>query len=616
MSERPHAGADHVTRRRFLGASVALTATVAAATALRCGDGKRRTQTTATPSPGPEPSRVPVATRGGVARVYNFAAMQYDTLDPHLTQMGPVVDMHAAVYSRVLRYDDERSLKIAPDLAAAMPEQPDETTYIIRLRENLTFHAAANHRYAYPKTAGRALTADDVKSSIERQMNRNSAQRSRFFRAGNWSVVDKMDVRDPQTLVITTKSPVAPFLSFLAGRHAFVIPREVADRTDQITNVNAIIGTGPFMLESFEAQREIRLRRNPSWFARDDAADDIGAGRPFLDGYEAFFSPQEDTFQRVAFERRIVDSTAFGDSAALGLERKTNLADIALDETDAGGMLACRLLLDRAPFRDDRVRRAIHLAIDRSALADLIYPQLDGKASAKLTGAIAPAMDAFAIAPDDLRRRPGYRTDAAGRDADRTMAKQLWTAALGDGAVNELRVLFTGVPKIIPDRGIDALVRQLRDVLGVNVNTATDGTGHALIAASYLRNIEGATEGVVPFTFALEDGGVDLDDWLYPQFRSGQPMNTYRLQDPQLDALLDKSRAEFDNDARRKIGLDAQDYLLAKVNARLEICAPIERRLTWGYLRNHPVPMWYGSTQALADVWLDTAHPAWRPRPT
>ena len=63
-------------------------------------------------------------------------------------------------------------------------------------------------------------------------------------------------------------------------------------------------------------------------------------------------------------------------------------------------------------------------------------------------------------------------------------------------------------------------------------------------------------------------------------------MNTYRLQDPTLDALLDKQRGEFDEDARHKIGLDLQEYLLANVNARIEYLAPIDRRLTWGYVRN------------------------------
>jgi hypothetical protein len=31
---------------------------------------------------------------------------------------------------------------------------------------------------------------------------------------------------------------------------------------------------------------------------------------------------------------------------------------------------------------------------------------------------------------------------------------------------------------------------------------------------------------VTPFTFAFEDGGVDIDDWLYPHYSSGQAMNS------------------------------------------------------------------------------------------
>jgi hypothetical protein len=92
-------------------------------------------------------------------------------------------------------------------------------------------------------------------------------------------------------------------------------------------------------------------------------------------------------------------------------------------------------------------------------------------------------------------------------------------------------------------------------------------------------------------------------------------MNTYRLQDPQLDSLLDQQRREFDTAARRQIGLDAQEYLLANVNARIEICAPVERRLVWGYVRNSSMPLWHGSTQDLADVWLDKSHPAFAARP-
>jgi ABC-type transport system substrate-binding protein len=609
---RRHAALHRVSRRGFLAASGAISAAAAAAAIGGCGESaKPKTRNDVLAASATPIS--PVGARGGTLRVYNFDATAYDSLDPHLTQMGPVANMHSTVFSKLLRYDDEVAGTIVPDLAEAMPEQPDGTTYIIRLRDGAKFHDTPRLRAAYPNTAGRVLTADDVKYSIERQMNKNSPQGRLFFRRSDWDVIDKIEARDARTVVITTRTRVAPFLGFLAGRHAFIVPADIADRSDTLATETAMIGTGPFVLDAFEPGAAVKLRSNPAWFARDDNPRGVGAGRPFLDGVDAFFSPQEDAFQRAAFQRRAVDATGFADPAALDAERKTNLADLVLDERCFGGMLASRFLLDRKPFSDDRVRRAIHLAVDRAALRDILYPPMDGRPSAQLTGPIAPVLERWAVAADDLARRPGYRVDPAGRADDIAMAKQLWSAATG-GAPTALGIVFAGVPKTIPDRAIDVIARQVADVLGVKVMAQTDPTGQTLIAAAFVRNVEGATEGVAAFTFAFEDGGVDLDDSLYAQFRSGQPMNSYRLQDPQVDALLDRSRAEFDADARRRLGLDVQDYLLAKANARLEFCAPVERRLRWGYVRNATLPVGYGRHETLADVWLDTAHPAWRPR--
>jgi hypothetical protein len=237
---------------------------------------------------------------------------------------------------------------------------------------------------------------------------------------------------------------------------------------------------------------------------------------------------------------------------------------------------------------------------------------MDGRASARLSGPIAPVMTRWALPPEELTMRAGYRRDRAASLAE---VKQLWAAALGDEPVGDLRVFFAGVPRTVPDVAVAAVRRQIGEALGVNVIAQVDPTGDALIAAGLRLNLEGATEGTVGFTFAFEDGGVDLDDWLYGQFRSGAPMNTFRLQDAALDAMLDRQRTEFDEKARRKIGLDVQDYLLANVNARIEYLAPMNRRLSWGFVRNSHLPIWHGSDYTLADTWLDSAHPAWSGRP-
>jgi peptide/nickel transport system substrate-binding protein len=602
-----------ISRRRFLASSGAMLAGASAAAVVGCG--RNRASTSAKPAVPAGPQLAPAASRGGILRVINFDAMIADSLDPHLTMMGPIANMHSAVFSRVLRYDDEATGTLAPDLADGMPEQPDRQTYIIRLRQGVRFHDAPKYRLAYPKTAGRELTADDVKYSIERQAAAGSPQARNFYRAGNWNAIDRMDVQDSQTLRITLKRPVAPFLNFLAGRHAFVISPDAVDAADRANAELAMIGTGPFIVEALQPEVAIKVRRNPDWFARDDDPDGAGRGRPFLDGYDALFTPQDDDNQRTLFHRSIVDATGFPNPATVATEQKTNLADIALGETDGGGLLASRLLLDRAPFNDDRVRRAIHLAVDRKALIELLYPPMDGRPSAKLTGPVTPAMGAWALSPDDLAKRPGYRGDSAGRAEDIAEAKKLFAAATGDRpTLIDLKAAFAGIPKAIPDRAVAASQQQLR-VVGMHVLPAIDPSGFGLIAVALGRNIDGATEGVAPFTFMLEDGGVDIDDWLYPHFRSDQRMNSYRLQDAQLDAMLDRSRAEFNNDARRRVGLDIQEYLLGKVNARIEIAAPVERRLSWGYVRNYATPMWYGSNQNLANTWLDTSHPAWRGRP-
>lgn len=606
MSSDAHRHGQRITRRSFLAGTVA----VAAAGGAAAVTGYVRSRGDGGKAAG-DSALLRATSRGGTLRTFNLDATIEDTLDPHLTQMGPVQNMHAAVFSKLLQYADEEAGTIVPDLCEGMPEQPDQLTYVIRLRSGVKFHSTPVSLLSHPGAAGRTLDATDVKYSIERQMSVSSPQYRRFFRAANWSAIDSIEAKDAQTVVIKMKSPVAPFISLLAGRHSFIIPREIVDVNDEAKRDIDMVGSGPFVLDTWQSGKLMKLARNPTWFAADDHAGSDGATRPFLDAYEAHHSPQEDAFLQLVFDDKHVDSTEFTDVASLNRERQSNLSDIVVEQADATGLLASRLLLDRPPLKDDRVRRALHLAIDRHAMVAALYPPMAEQRSARISGPIAPA-SSWAIADAELAKRPGYRTGSA-RAEDVKAAKQLWSAALGDAAP-DLRIFFAGAPRIIPDQAIDLLQHQVQDALGVHVTASTDPSGYALIASGLRRNLEGASEGVVPFTFNFEDGGVDLDEALYAQFRSGAPNNTYRVQDATLDAMLDEQRREFDAQARHKQGLAIQAYLMANVNARLEYLAPVRRRVTWGYVRNGYMAPWYGSTYRLADTWLDTTHPLWSER--
>src|SRR5438477_2577130 len=479
MAQQPPRTRRTISRRRFLGSSAVIAGAAAIATTIGCARTKRSSPLA--PSPTAAPSPLPVGSRGGTLRAFNFNAMVPDTLDPHVTQAGPIVNVHSAIFSKLLRYDDERTGTIVPDLADGMPEQPDALTYIVRLRDGVHFHDTPAFRLAHARTPGRALDASDVKYSIERQLRTGS---QRFFRHAQWANIERIDVQDARTLTISMMAPVAPFLAFLAGRHSFILPRNLAGPQDRFDDPLSLIGSGPFMLDAFQQQNAVKLVRNPAWFARDDRPD-IGAGRPFIDGYNAYYSPQEDLFEQVSFEHARSDYANFQDVAALIRERTTNLGDVVLEETDSGAVLASRLLLDRAPFRDDRIRRAIHLAIDRRAFADAVYPPMETHASARLSGPIPPALDRWSLPAGNLAQLPGYRTDAAGPDEDLRTAKQLWSAALGGGSIGDVHAMFAGVPKGIAAKGTPELQRQLHDALGINVVPAVDSSGYTLMAFAF-----------------------------------------------------------------------------------------------------------------------------------
>jgi peptide/nickel transport system substrate-binding protein len=607
---------ERVTRRKVLGGAAALGTAAAAIAVVGCSDsGTKKGTSTATGGAAktPQPAQSDAAkSKGGIFRTFNFDALALDTFDPHQTQFGPMYNMHAAVFSKVLKYDDDANQVMSPDLADGMPEQPDKQTYIIKIRKGVKFHDTPRARENYPKVAGRELTAEDVKYSMERQVNADSPQRALYYRAGHWKTVDKIVVVDPYTLRITTKAPIAPFLHYLADRNAFIVPKELVDANDTINTDKAMIGSGPFVLQDFKAVEVVKVRRNPNWFAADDNPRGIGTGRPFLDGYDALWTPQSDSTQEAALLSKQVDATGFADDSTtkrIATEHK----DLVFTEMGTAGFLNSRLWMsDRSPLKDARLRKAIHLAVDRERIGQQMFPSAPGLKSFLVVGPVSYAARLWAIPQNDLEQRPGYRSDQKGREEDMAEAKKLWQAANGPSSIE---MIFAGVPTYIPDKALPELKRQLQEVLGVKIEDTLDPTGYNGLAERFLRNAQDSKDGTIESSFGYDNGWIDVDDWLYPYFHTGGTKNSFLLSDATLDAKLDAQRAEFDLKARQKLGIELQDYLLESVLARLDFCSPVTRGVDWSYVKNSYQATWFGSSFLYANVWMDQNDPSYAGRP-
>src|SRR4030095_3517518 len=145
------------------------------------------------------------------------------------------------VYSQLVRFPNGPEQKhpadftIVPDLAEKWTVSKDGTVYTFQLRKGVKFHNR-------PPVNGREVTAADVKYSIERFMAK-SAFKARF--------------QPVQSVDHLATPPSTPILA-----------REVEEKFKDFNHPDGVIGTGPFVLKSYERGVRLVFDRNPDYFMK------------------------------------------------------------------------------------------------------------------------------------------------------------------------------------------------------------------------------------------------------------------------------------------------------------------------------------------------------------
>ncbi len=630
-------------RRRFLGSAALGTAGLAAASLVGCSEDTSGPRGTGDPDedsdelfPGHPPSDphdarqvfdpAPSDQRGGTFTYIGFDAVVLDRYDPHQTQFGPMYSNQSAVFSKLYCYKshiDPTWENIFPDLAESAPEmiEPDAPlTYIVKLRKGVKFHDTDKIRGNFPDLAGRELTAEDVAYSYNRQRDKDSYQRTYYYRSSQYGTIENLEIVDDYTLRITTKEPTAPFYHFMADTNAMIIPKEIVDMgdgpdpgvpwdsVDSYRNrppaaADRMIGTGPFIWDSLAFGIEFNAVRNPAWFGWDEP----DLGRPYLSGYRSTGQGLNDATVESLFRRKEIDVGVFIDNPAWIQGVLDEIPDLVLQVVQISGWLNSRLKAYCEPFNDWRVRRALHLAVDRQEASDII-----GSGTYKSVGPVGGAIQRWAMPDDELLQLPGYRR-GAGREEDIAEARRLYEAA---GKPDIPLMWFADVPAYIP-RYAPTYIETIKRNLGMDGDIKFQTVPYSRIAEGLVS--PECDQGV--FTWGFDNGWIDLDDWVYPYFKTGGPKNSFQVSDPVLDDMLDKQRREFDFELRKATGLDIQRYLLGETNpespaanARLDYIAPVVAFVYWPYVRNPVVFPWFGSQYWASNIWLDKSHPSYEGR--
>lgn len=286
-------------------------------------------------------------------------------------------DLSALVYSGLLRLGADQSPQA--DLADLPEVSSDGRTY--------TFHLRKEARWQ----DGTSVSADDVTFTISRLLDPEFKGDPAL--AESWSGV-QVEAPDESTVRITLKQASAPFLARNATLG--ILPRHLLGSLNAAALYDAPfnsmpVGSGPYRVESLNA-REAVLKANESYYG----------GQPAIGTIRLRFYPDYPSAIR-----------ALGSGEAQGLFARETLSEaqytelqrlrgMKVDTYQRAAYLVLYLNNDQAAFfQDERVRRAIGLAIDRQGIVDRVFAGLaTASASAISPGNWAYAKEYDAVAPD------------------------------------------------------------------------------------------------------------------------------------------------------------------------------------------------------------------------
>jgi peptide/nickel transport system substrate-binding protein len=493
----------------------------------------------------------------------NFAiSAETPHYDCHGSDTYATLHFSSPFHSTLLRYNLAKMPEIQGDLAKSWTVSPDKKTYTFTLSEGVKFHD------------GTPLTSADIKATYDRL--RNPPQGVVSTRKATFADIDTIETPNPTTVVFKMKAVNASMLDHFASPWNCVYAAKdlAADPNAPRTKIN---GTGPFTFVEHVKGSHVAGKRNESYFKKV---------LPYLDSYRGIF-----TLQAAAMLNALQGGQVLAEFRGVSpAERDRMVAamgdKLRVEESSWTLNLLVAFNVEKKPFDDVRVRKALLMAIDRWGGSQ----GLSRISTLRAVGGVIRPGAPLATPEAELVKLPGFSKDIK---KSREEAKKL----LAEAGVPNLKFVLWNRNLAMPytPAGI-FLVDQWRQI-GVEVEHKQSDT------APYLAGLRsGNYEVAVDFSNLFnDDATLALSKYLS---HSKNPLNLSRANDAEIDALYEKQVREGDIEKRKG--------LIRALEKRLFEQAYQQPLLWWHriVLSHKTVMGWKMSPshnlgQQLEDVWLN-----------
>ena len=490
----------------------------------------------------PVPSHAQTAPkRGGTLRVGFY--IEAATMDPHLS--GSKIDrqVYHNIYEPLVTLDTKLGIK--PGLAESW-QQPDLKTLVLKLRRGVKFHD------------GTDFNAEAAKFNFERMKNEPKS-----VRKGEVANIDTVEAVDSHTLKVNLKKPDAALLATLTDRAGMMVsPKVVQERGAELGRNAKGAGTGPFEFVEWVRDSHLIIKRNDAYWNKQ--------GGPYLDRVR--YRPIPDDVVKLqslqSGEIDVMDYVQPRDVAAVKADKNLVVVDVP-----SLADFAYQLNLTKPPFNTKALRQAVAYALDLEQIVKGVWLNVGVPAN----GPIPPTSWAYdkSIAP-----------------IKRDLAKAKAKLAEG-GQPNGFTFTMTTNNIPINVQEAEVMQAQLAEAgIIVKVKLVDSAT---LIADGNNKNYE-----MISFQWS---GRPDPDGNTYQFLRTtpGTSFNWSGISNPQIDALLDRTR-EISSQAERRKLYSELTKLLQDELPMVFIVHPVEPKAFSPRVQNYEaIP---DGMMRLKDVWL------------
>ena len=541
-----------------------------------------------TPTATPQPTAVPVMASdnfGGYIPMADYAAPSKRPLwragSSTMKNMGPM-------FNTLVQWDpeDPDPSVIIGDLAESWEILDAGKTYIFHLNKKARWHD------------GVPVSAEDVVFSMDAMVCADcfevlkGQRRSStiFFKIAYDEGMSR--VIDEKTVEIKLKFAVPAFLDMLSLSSIGIAPRHTVidqGKVQHIYKSEDLNGSGPFMHLGYTPDVKNEFEKNADYWKE---------GLPRIDSMTHFIITDPGTLIAAFKSGQVLmqnqPTTPLNPIQAQKLDEDMG-DELTVRWAGPSGMRGFQINTKKAPFNDIRVRRALHLAVHRQPVIDIIS---DGR---HLLGTPLPPDTWYSYTSEEAAQMPGYRELNGEKHPDDLAEARRLLAEVGlpQGFKVELATRdAVGYPDIAA-----IIAAQLRRDLDwdITLKVYESAAGYAQYkVGNFQFNFQGSSYNfedpdaalgryALGGTASRRAAGGDIEGWVAPGFQEA----------------FAAQAAEQDRDKRIELVLKAHDILLNEDNAYIGVFWsmrhwPINNRIQ--NINMHPSGY---ATHKLEHIWCD-----------